>query len=143
MAHESFEDPAVAEVMNERYIPVKVDREERPDIDQVYMNAVQLLTGSGGWPLNIIALPDGRPVYGGTYFPKERWIEVLKLVSDFVSNNPQKAEEQAENLTAGVSSDNLIPKIAYVKDFSNLDLKNIFNNFRNIWFNFNYWLAND
>ena len=130
MAHESFEDPAVAEVMNERYIPVKVDREERPDIDQVYMNAVQLLTGSGGWPLNIIALPDGRPVYGGTYFPKERWIEVLKLVSDFVSNNPQKAEEQAENLTSGVRSDNLIPKIAYGKDFSTLDLKNIFNNWK-------------
>jgi uncharacterized protein YyaL (SSP411 family) len=130
MAHESFEDPDVAEVMNERYVPVKVDREERPDVDQVYMNAVQLLTGSGGWPLNIIALPDGRPIYGGTYFPKERWIEVLKLVSDFVRNNPLKAEEQAENLTAGVRSDNLIPIVEYRKGFSELDLKTIINNWK-------------
>ena len=130
MAHESFEDPDVAEVMNEKYIPVKVDREERPDVDQVYMNAVQLLTGSGGWPLNIIALPDGRPIYGGTYFPKDRWIEILNLVSDFVGNNPMKAEEQAENLTAGVRSDNLIPIVEYGIVFSDLDLKNIFNNWK-------------
>ncbi len=130
MAHESFEDPAVAEVMNERYISVKVDREERPDVDQVYMNAIQLLTGSGGWPLNIIALPDGRPVYGGTYFPKDRWIEVLKLVSDFVRNNPQKAEEQAENLTAGVRSEDHIPLTEYPTVFSIEDLRNTFNNWK-------------
>ena len=70
MEHESFEDIEVAQVMNGNYINIKVDREERPDVDQVYMNAVQLLTGSGGWPLNIVALPDGRPVWGGTYFKK-------------------------------------------------------------------------
>ena len=75
MEHESFEDSIVAQVMNKSFINIKVDREERPDVDQVYMNAVQLMTGSGGWPLNVIALPDGRPVWGGTYFKKEQWMD--------------------------------------------------------------------
>ena len=63
--------------MNDNFISIKVDREERPDIDQIYMNAVQLMTGKGGWPLNCIALPDGRPIFGGTYFTKEEWTKVL------------------------------------------------------------------
>ena len=71
MEEESFEDSAVASLMNKKFINIKVDREERPDVDNVYMNAVQLMTGRGGWPLNVITLPDGRPVWGGTYFPKE------------------------------------------------------------------------
>ena len=70
MEHESFGDTAVANVMNSNYVSIKVDREERPDVDNVYMNAVQLMTGGGGWPLNVIILPDGRPVWGGTYFLK-------------------------------------------------------------------------
>ncbi|MEM9687392.1 MAG: thioredoxin domain-containing protein, partial [Bacteroidota bacterium] len=78
---------------------------------QVYLNAVQLLTGNGGWPLNCIALPDGRPIYGGTYFPKEQWLSLLKQVTDFVAQNPEKAEEQAQLLTEGVQAD--------VVDFSN------------------------
>ena len=78
MEHESFEDSAVAEVMNKYFVNIKVDREERPDVDQIYMNAVQLLTGRGGWPLNAIALPDGRPVWGGTYFKKEDWVNALE-----------------------------------------------------------------
>lgn len=69
MAHESFEDPAVAAVMNEHFVNVKVDREERPDVDAVYMSAVQAMTGSGGWPLTVFLTPDGEPFYGGTYFP--------------------------------------------------------------------------
>src|SRR5450830_1554150 len=69
MAHESFEDPATAAVMNELFVNVKVDREERPDVDAVYMEAVQAMTGSGGWPLTVFLTPDGRPFYGGTYFP--------------------------------------------------------------------------
>jgi uncharacterized protein len=130
MAHESFEDSEVARITNENYIAIKVDREERPDIDQVYMNAVQLLTGSGGWPLNIIAMPDGRPIYGGTYFPKERWIQVLKLVSEFVSKNPGKAEEQAESLTNGVKSEDFIPSENYRIDFKGDELKSIFQNWK-------------
>ena len=69
MEHESFEDQEVADIMNAHYISIKVDREERPDIDQVYMQAVQMMTGSGGWPMNIVALPDGRPVWGPSVCP--------------------------------------------------------------------------
>ena len=71
MEHESFEDSVVAKVMNDNFICIKVDREERPDVDQIYMTAVQLMNNRGGWPLNCIALPDGRPFWGGTYFRKE------------------------------------------------------------------------
>ena len=78
MERESFEDSAAAALMNEHYISIKIDREERPDVDQIYMTAVQLMTGRGGWPLNIVALPDGRPVWGGTYFPKDNWMKALQ-----------------------------------------------------------------
>ncbi|MBI9100482.1 MAG: thioredoxin domain-containing protein, partial [Spirochaetaceae bacterium] len=80
MEHESFEDEDVARFMNDNFIAIKVDREERPDIDRIYMDALQLLTGRGGWPLNCMALPDGRPLYGGTYFPKENWLSLLSQV---------------------------------------------------------------
>lgn len=69
MERESFEDSAAAALMNEHFISIKIDREERPDVDQIYLTAVQLMTGSGGWPLNIVALPDARPVWGGNLFP--------------------------------------------------------------------------
>src|SRR3954451_9605709 len=69
MAHESFEDPASAAVMNELFVNIKVDREERPDVDAVYMEAVQAMTGHGGWPMTMFLAPDGRPFFGGTYFP--------------------------------------------------------------------------
>ncbi|HEX6425401.1 MAG TPA: thioredoxin domain-containing protein [Acidimicrobiales bacterium] len=71
MAHESFEDPEVADLMNELFVNVKVDREERPDVDEIYMEAVQAMTGQGGWPMTVFMLPDGRPFFGGTYFPRE------------------------------------------------------------------------
>ena len=83
MEYESFEDSVVSDFMNENFINIKVDREERPDIDQVYMDAVQLMQQRGGWPLNCIALPDGRPVWGGTYFPKEQWLTQIKQVVNF------------------------------------------------------------
>ncbi|MFN8713674.1 MAG: thioredoxin domain-containing protein [Bacteroidota bacterium] len=102
MEHESFEDEKVAQMMNDFFICVKVDREERPDIDQVYMTAVQLMTGHGGWPLNCFALPDGRPLYGGTYFPKERWMNVLLNLADLWKNDRAKCFQYAEELTAGV-----------------------------------------
>ncbi len=69
MAHESFEDPQIAQLINERYIPIKVDREERPDVDAIYMRATQLLSGSGGWPMTVFCDADGRPFHAGTYFP--------------------------------------------------------------------------
>ncbi|NND95046.1 MAG: thioredoxin domain-containing protein [Flavobacteriales bacterium] len=108
MEHESFEDDSVAKVMNEHFISVKVDREERPDVDQVYMNAVQLMTGRGGWPLNCFALPDGRPVYGGTYFPKEQWLDVLERLRQTWETEPQQVIEYAEKLTEGVRQSDLV-----------------------------------
>ena len=93
MEHESFEDDSASKVMNERYINIKVDREERPDVDQIYMNAVQLMSGRGGWPLNCIVLPDGKPVWGGTYFRRDKWIEQINTIADFYEQNPEKVVE--------------------------------------------------
>ena len=89
MEEETFENDSVAAYMNENYISVKVDREERPDVDQVYMTAVQLMTGSGGWPLNVIVLPNGKPIYGGTYHTRERWLRVLNEVQERYESDPQ------------------------------------------------------
>ncbi len=103
MEQESFEDEEVATVMNKSFVCIKVDREERPDIDQVYMDALQLMTGRGGWPLNIIALPDQRPVYGGTYFPKEQWRQVLLQLAALYRNDPDKCREYGDELAAEIS----------------------------------------
>ena len=108
MEEESFEDSAVAAFMNENFICIKVDREERPDVDQIYMNAVQLMTGSGGWPLNCFALPDGRPVYGGTYYPKNNWMELLQNLSLTYAKDRGSFEKYAENLTAGIQQSELV-----------------------------------
>jgi len=102
MEHESFEDEKVAAVMNEYFVCIKVDREERPDVDQVYMSAVQLMSGRGGWPLNCICLPDQRPIYGGTYFQKNDWVGLLFSLADFFKNKPDEAEEYAYRLTKGI-----------------------------------------
>jgi uncharacterized protein len=108
MEHESFEDSLVAQTMNSNYISIKVDREERPDIDQVYMNAVQLMTGRGGWPLNVVALPDGRPVWGGTYFKKEQWINALEQISKAYKKSPKKLYEYADKLEQGIKSIDIV-----------------------------------
>jgi uncharacterized protein YyaL (SSP411 family) len=118
MEHESFEDDSVAAVMNKHFISIKVDREERPDIDQVYMNAVQLMTGSGGWPLNCFALPDGRPVYGGTYFQKKQWINILESLQETWKLEPAKFEEYASRLTTGVQQSELIHLVPENTPFS-------------------------
>ncbi|WP_299891421.1 thioredoxin domain-containing protein [uncultured Lacinutrix sp.] len=102
MEHESFENEEVAHIMNTNYINIKIDREERPDIDQIYMNAVQLMTGQGGWPMNVIALPDGRPIWGGTYFKKEQWISALNQIAKLFKANPDKLEDYATKLTQGI-----------------------------------------
>jgi uncharacterized protein YyaL (SSP411 family) len=102
MEHESFEDEQVAALMNEHFINVKIDREERSDVDMVYMQAVQLMTGHGGWPLNCFVTPDGRPFYGGTYFSKNQWMNVLKNLSDLYEHDRQKVEDYANALTDGI-----------------------------------------
>lgn len=121
MEHESFEDPKVAEIMNTNFINIKVDREERPDIDQVYMSAVQLMTRSGGWPMNIVALPDGRPVWGGTYFPKGNWVNALKQIANLYQKQPDKLVDYADKLEHGIKSVDLIKvnteKVNFNKEF--------------------------
>lgn len=108
MEHESFEDYEVAEIMNRFFVCIKVDREERPDIDQVYMSAVQLMTGRGGWPLNCFTLPDQRPVYGGTYFPKKQWINILLNLADMYRNEKAKFIDYASQLTEGIKRSEMI-----------------------------------
>ncbi|UCH95238.1 MAG: thioredoxin domain-containing protein, partial [Candidatus Aminicenantes bacterium] len=108
MEEESFSNEGVAEVMNKYFVSIKVDREERPDIDQVYMDAAQMLTGQGGWPLNAIALPDGRPIFAGTYYPKQQWVRILKKVHELYKAKPQQVEQQAENLTKGIRTANAV-----------------------------------
>ncbi len=129
MEHESFENEEVASLMNDKFICIKIDREERPDIDQVYMNAVQLISGRGGWPLNCITLPDGRPIYGGTYYPPKNWTELLTNVSKFVKESPERAENQAKELTNGINSSEFIMLNHDKPQFSTLDLDRIFTNF--------------
>jgi len=108
MEKESFEDSTVAAVMNKNFISVKVDREERPDVDQIYINAVQLMTGSAGWPLNVITLPDGRPVWGGTYFTKKAWLNSLEKMQKLYDKNPQNLIDYASKLEEGIKSMDLI-----------------------------------
>jgi uncharacterized protein YyaL (SSP411 family) len=117
MEHESFENEEVAKLMNAHFVCIKVDREERPDIDQIYMTAVQLMTGSGGWPLNCFALPDGRPFYGGTYFPKTRWMDILDKLANEYQERPEKVIEYAERLTKGVKDSDGIIKNDEPHDF--------------------------
>jgi len=113
MERESFEDEAVADFMNAHFINIKVDREERPDIDHIYMDALQAMTGSGGWPLNIFLLPNGQPFYGGTYFPPQAmqnrasWMDVLKGVKTAFESNRDKLVEQATHLTQHLLNSNI------------------------------------
>ena len=123
MERESFENEETAGIMNENFICIKVDREERPDIDQVYMNAVQLMTGSGGWPLNCFILPDGRPVFGGTYFPLDNWKNVLLNLAKLYKTEPEKVEEYAEKLTEGIKLSELVTLNPEKVDFTEDILK--------------------
>ncbi|MFN8275972.1 MAG: thioredoxin domain-containing protein [Chitinophagales bacterium] len=102
MEHESFEDNEVAQVMNDGFVSIKVDREERPDVDLVYMDAALLISGRGGWPLNAICLPDGQVLYAGTYFPKQHWLQLLRYFRDYYLNHRQEAIENAQRITEGV-----------------------------------------
>src|SRR5687767_676474 len=110
MAHESFEDPEVAAVMNDLYVNVKVDREERPDVDAIYMEATQAMTGSGGWPMTVFLTPDGRPFFAGTYFPpravhgRAGFVDVLQAVHEAWVERRADLEEQADQLSDAVKA---------------------------------------
>lgn len=112
MERESFEDESTAAIMNQHFINIKIDREERPDIDHIYMDAVQAMTGSGGWPLNVFLTPDAKPFYGGTYFPPVRahnrpsWQEILMGLSKAFSEKRGEIDQQAEKLTQHLTTSN-------------------------------------
>ncbi|WP_343700295.1 thioredoxin domain-containing protein [Chitinophaga sp.] len=112
MERESFEDESVAAIMNEHFINIKIDREERPDIDHIYMDALQAMAGSGGWPLNVFLLPNRQPFYGGTYFPPRKafnrpsWKDVLLAVADAFNTKRDELESQASNLTQHLHQSN-------------------------------------
>jgi uncharacterized protein YyaL (SSP411 family) len=102
MAHESFEDQTTAAVMNDLVVSVKVDREERPDVDAIYMDAVQAVTGQGGWPMTVFMTPDGRPFFGGTYFPRPTFVDLLRRVSAAWQERRSDIERDADQLANAV-----------------------------------------
>ncbi|WP_313781490.1 thioredoxin domain-containing protein [Flagellimonas marinaquae] len=108
MEKECFEDEEVAKVMNEHFINIKIDREERPDVDQIYMDAIQMISGQGGWPLNIVALPDGRPFWGATYVPKENWIKSLEQLAELYKTDKPRITGYAADLANGLNAINLV-----------------------------------
>ena len=138
MERESFENEETAAIMNEHFINIKIDREERPDLDHIYMDAVQAMSGSGGWPLNVFLTPDKKPFYGGTYFPPERafnrasWKEVLLSISKSFQEKRSEIDAQAENLT-----DHLINSNSFgLQKSNNVDMviskKNVVEIFNNV-----------
>jgi hypothetical protein len=122
MEHESFENEEVAHMMNTHFINIKVDREERPDIDAVYMKAIQIMTSRGGWPMNVVCLPNGKPVWGGTYFKKEEWIDYLQQLQHLFENQPEKLVEYSEKLHQGLQALEIHPSAQEKEHFSEAQL---------------------
>lgn len=122
MERESFEDEAIAALMNNHFVCIKIDREERPDLDHFFMDALQATSGNGGWPLNMFLTSEAKPFYGGTYFPPNRlhnrpsWGEVLLQIHEAFQNRKQEIEEQANNLVAYLTKSN--PMVKFSQDFS-------------------------
>src|SRR5262245_39161365 len=114
MEHESFEDPDTAAILNEHFVSIKVDREERPDLDQIYMTAVQMLTRHGGWPMSVFLTPDLKPFYGGTYFPPQdrhglpSFRRILHSVSDAWRNRRAEIEQSAGDITQHLNQANRV-----------------------------------
>jgi uncharacterized protein len=108
MAHESFEDSATADVMNRLFVNVKVDREERPDVDAVYMDAVQALTGRGGWPMTVFCTPDGKPFYGGTYYPRDTFVKLMEAVDDAWRHRRDDLQQNVDALLEAIDRTSLV-----------------------------------
>ncbi|MEO7429831.1 MAG: thioredoxin domain-containing protein, partial [Acidimicrobiales bacterium] len=127
MAHESFEDADVAAVMNRVFVNVKVDREERPDVDDIYMEATQAMTGQGGWPMTVACTPDGRPFFAGTYFPKERrggmigFVELCERIDELWSTRREELLEQADQLTGSLGRSALIEPSSELPSAASVD----------------------
>lgn len=135
MERESFENEEIAKIMNEFFVCIKVDREERPDIDQIYMDAVQLMTGSGGWPLNCFATPDGKPFFGGTYFRPNDWIRVLQGIQNAWLNEKDKVENVANQISEGIRTNELIESKLEVQLFDMKDLRKGYEDWKNMFDN--------
>ncbi len=145
MEKESFENEGVATIMNEHFINIKIDREERPDLDHIYMDAVQAISGSGGWPLNVFLTPDAKPFYGGTYFPpvkafnRSSWSEVLIAINKSWQEKRNEIEAQAENLTAHLQQSNLFGQLkqteegVFTKENCNAIFENILKTADKVW----------
>eukprot|EP01029_Cantina_marsupialis_P028632 TRINITY_DN7775_c0_g4_i1.p1 TRINITY_DN7775_c0_g4~~TRINITY_DN7775_c0_g4_i1.p1 ORF type:complete len:715 (-),score=49.79 TRINITY_DN7775_c0_g4_i1:1061-3205(-) len=123
MEHESFENEEIAKIMNEFFVCIKVDREERPDIDQIYMDAVQMMTGSGGWPLNCFAMPDGKPFFGGTYFRPNDWVKVLQGIQNAWLTESEKVKSVGDQIANGIRENEIITLKAETSDFTVADLE--------------------
>lgn len=108
MERESFEDETIAKYMNEHFISIKVDREERPDVDQIYMDALGVMGVQGGWPLNVFLLPNKQPFYGGTYFPAKGWLSLLQNIIDAYQTKRDALDESAENFTKSLNVDSIM-----------------------------------
>ncbi len=114
MERESFENPAIAAILNQHFIPIKVDRESHPEVDQVYMTAVMLLTGRGGWPMSSFLTPGGKPFFGGTYYPPAQFTSLLKQVAKVWLEQREELEDQASRIAAAVAENNRLsgaPKV--------------------------------
>ena len=133
MEEETFTNDSIANVMNENFINIKVDREENPDVDQAYMTASQLMTGMGGWPLNVITLPDGSPIYAGTYHTTSQWDDILKRIIRLKKDNYDGLKELANNVKNGVTDINTIYKREEISDFNSEFLKNNVENWKSNW----------
>ena len=131
MERESFENEAIAETMNKFFVSIKIDREERPDIDQIYMIAVQLMTNAGGWPLNCICLPDGRPIYGGTYFKPHDWQQVLLQIAQMWEEKPEVALDYANRLTEGIQNAEKLPIQEIPEQYTFDDIKQVVEPWKN------------
>jgi uncharacterized protein len=108
MAHESFEDADTAAMMNELFVCVKVDREERPDVDSVYMDAVQAISGRGGWPMTMFLMPDGKPFFGGTYYPRETFHELMNRIDEVWREQRSELTDQASHLTEAIAQSAIV-----------------------------------
>ena len=130
MEHESFSDGEVAQIMNKHFVSIKVDREERPDIDGIYMSAVQIISGHGGWPLNAIITSDGKPVFATTYLPRENWKRLLIQIQQLHETSHEKLNQQAQEITDRIQQFNSYYVNPSIQTDSNMDI--IDESFRNL-----------
>ena len=133
MEEETFANDSIAKIMNDNFINIKVDREENPDVDQAYMTASQLMTGMGGWPLNVITLPDGSPIYAGTYHTTEQWDDILKRIIRLKKDNYDGLKEIANNVKNGVTDINTIKKKENISEFNAEYLNANIDNWKKKW----------